>query len=691
MNRELELARQIIETTGTNLFLTGRAGTGKTTFLRQLADNCSKRMVVLAPTGIAAINASGMTIHSFFQLPFAPYIPGSAFRSDARYKFNFTRNKLKIIRSLDLLVIDEISMVRADLLDAVDDALRRARKSLRPFGGVQLLLIGDIHQLPPVTKEADWELLRDHYASPYFFSSNALSMTPYCCIELQHIYRQQDDGFIEILNSVRDNRCTPAILERLNSRYIPGFDPDDSEGYIRLFTHNRQAAALNALKLDRIDRKEHVFTSETEGDFPENSWPADHELRLKEGAQVMFIKNDPEPSKAYVNGTIATVISLSDSVIKARITSSGETVEVQKAEWTNARYVLNSTTGEIEEQIIGTFRQYPLRLAWGITIHKSQGLTFDKAIISAGAAFSHGQTYVALSRCRTLEGLVLSEPIPPSAIISDVTVDAFNRNLRESSPDENAVSAMAREYLISCLDELFGFGDIAAAVQSLRSVVGKHLFPQYEEFFDKCAECIRYLNEETAPVSQRFAAQYRRLAGSPQLEQRIRAGAEYFTGCLDKAEAMLGTGRPATDNKAVAARLDGRLDDVDYLLALKRALLEYAAKEEFSIKGFLSKKAAIASGQDKQAAGRTVRKASRSGGRGNAKVFEALMAWREAKAQAEGRRPSSVLKRRSAEAVSEHLPHNEKELLEIEGIGPKTLEAYGAEILDIVFGYRQMG
>lgn len=681
MNRELELARRIVEDTGENLFLTGKAGTGKTTFLRELSASSPKRMIVLAPTGIAAINAGGMTIHSFFQLPFAPYLPGSAYRSGARYRYSFTREKLRIIRSLDLLVIDEISMVRADLLDAVDDALRRARKSSRPFGGVQLLLIGDVHQLPPVTTAQDWELLREHYPSPYFFSSLALRQTRYCCIELQHIYRQQDNGFIELLNSIRDNRCTRATLERLNSRYIPEFDPPDSQGYIRLFTHNRQAAELNSRKLDAISSTEYCYKATVEGDFPESSYPAEPELLLKEGAQVMFIKNDISPQKAYVNGTIATISSIDDERITARLADDGKEVEVSPAEWTNAKYVLNGTSGEIEEEIIGTFRQYPLRLAWGITIHKSQGLTFDKAIICAGAAFSHGQTYVALSRCRSLEGLVLGERISFSSIISDATVDEFNRDAGTHVPGDEDISAMARNYLVCCLDELFGFRELVRAATAFRTSMDSGSGQDWDSHIDSCSKCIALLEEDIIPVSEKFAVQYRRLADSPRLQERIKAGAAYFSDSVEKLVSLMDKVRPQTDNKSASAVLKERMEDLWYILGMKAALLGQVRDKGFSISSYLSGKASFAVSRNsfipkaKAPSDEDIR---------NPGVFRALMAWREAKAALEGRRPSAILKRRSAIGISAALPASGEELASMDGIGPKTLRSYGRELLEIV-------
>lgn len=422
-NPELELANTLIGQTSTNIFLTGKAGTGKTTFLRSLMKESPKRMIVLAPTGIAAINAGGMTIHSFFQLPFAPYIPGTAFGGDAKYRFRFGREKLHIMQSIDLLVIDEISMVRADLLDAIDDVLRRFRKNEKPFGGVQLLLIGDIQQLPPVTKNDEWKMLSEYYDSPYFFSSKALSQTTFCTIELKKVYRQSDTRFLELLNAIRENRCTEKDIAMLNSRFIPENKTTNDKGYIRLTTHNQQAQQINNKKINDLPTPSYTFKAKIEGNFPEYSYPTEPELKLKEGAQVMFVKNDISGEHRYANGTIGRITRLSNQHIEVTVDETGVVIDLQEAEWANTRYKLDEETKEIIEETEGTFTQYPLKLAWAITVHKSQGLTFDKAIIDVSSAFTHGQTYVALSRCRTLEGMILSAPITSEAVISDKIID----------------------------------------------------------------------------------------------------------------------------------------------------------------------------------------------------------------------------------------------------------------------------
>lgn len=411
-NNDIELARKIIEQTGASLFLTGKAGTGKTTFLRNLRTSSRKRMVVCAPTGIAAINAGGVTLHSFFQLDFGVYIPGM--KREGKGRVAFSKEKIRIIRGLDLLVIDEVSMVRSDLLDAVDSVLRRYRDRTLPFGGVQLLLIGDLQQLPPVVVEHERQLLEANYRSPYFFDSHALQQLDYVTIELSKVYRQSDSNFLDLLNAVRDNRADSEVLRRLNERYVPGFNPDDSEGYVRLTTHNHLANMVNDRRLAALQGEAHEFEAKVSGNFPASSYPADLKLTLKEGAQVMFIKNDTGMDRRYYNGMMGKVTTIDDEGLVVTPDDGSDPINVEPVEWENTKFVVNEETNEINEKTDGVFCQIPLKLAWSITIHKSQGLTFDRAIIDASASFSHGQTYVALSRCRTLEGMVLERPPPPT-------------------------------------------------------------------------------------------------------------------------------------------------------------------------------------------------------------------------------------------------------------------------------------
>lgn len=419
-NFELNVARFIVEKTDMSLFLTGKAGTGKTTFLRDVVRHTKKKCIVLAPTGIAAVNAGAMTIHSFFQFGLGPFVKGVI---EPKSDFRINKSKLELIRNLQLLIIDEVSMVRADLMDHIDVELRRIRRNSKPFGGVQLLMIGDLQQLPPIAHGGEDELLRQYYKTLYFFSSTALKSMKYSCIELKTVYRQTDGHFINILNHARECTLTNQDISDLNTRYIPDFSPRPEDGYIRLMTHNRQVDYINAAEMAKLDSHPFTFEAAVTGTFPEESYPTANSLTLKKGAQVMFIKNDPE--RRFINGTLGEVRSIDKNCIAVRLAESGKTIEVEPMEWQNIRYQFDDETKEISSKQIGRFKQYPLKAAWAITVHKSQGLTFDKAIIDVHAAFSPGQAYVALSRCRTLEGLVLSSPVSASVFMKDKAVDAY--------------------------------------------------------------------------------------------------------------------------------------------------------------------------------------------------------------------------------------------------------------------------
>ena len=438
-NFELDVARFIVEKTDMSLFLTGKAGTGKTTFLREVVHYTKKKCIVLAPTGIAAVNAGAMTIHSFFQFGLGPFVQGVI---EPKSDFRINKSKLELIRHLQLLIIDEVSMVRADLMDHIDVELRRIRRNSKPFGGVQLLMIGDLQQLPPIAHGGEDELLRQYYKTLYFFSSAALKSMKYSCIELKNVYRQTDRHFIDILNHARDCTLTSQDISALNARYVPGFSPKPEDGYIRLMTHNRQVDYVNETEMEKLDSKPYTFVAAVTGTFPEESYPTANSLTLKKGAQVMFIKNDPE--RRFINGTLGEVKSIDKNSISVRLTESGTVIDVEPMEWQNIRYQFDEESKEISSKQIGRFKQYPLKAAWAITVHKSQGLTFDKAIIDVHAAFSPGQAYVALSRCRTLDGLVLSSPVSASVFMRDNAVDAYMNYI--SRPVEEFAFSSCYEY-----------------------------------------------------------------------------------------------------------------------------------------------------------------------------------------------------------------------------------------------------
>ena len=596
INHDLNLARAIIDQTGANLFLTGKAGTGKTTFLHRLRESSQKNMVVLAPTGVAAINAKGATIHSFFQLSFSPYIPGQGFVGEEKKYFRFSRAKRKIISSMNLLVIDEISMVRPDVLDAIDDVMRRHRNPSLPFGGVQLLLIGDLRQLAPVVRNDEWQMLSRHYNSPYFFESKALQQAGYLAIELRTVYRQSDPLFVDILNAVRDGIPSDQHLASLNRRYIPGFNPDDSEGYIRLTTHVHQSDSINAERLAALPTQPFSFEAEISGNFPQSAYPADKQLTLKTGAQVMFLKNDTEGHQ-YYNGMIGRVIALSHNSIIVRPANGSPDIDVSPALWENTRYDIDETDNSMKQVTDGSFIQYPLRLAWSITIHKSQGLTFDKAIIDASSAFAPGQSYVALSRCRSLEGMVLGAPLPKSAVIVDSTVNTYISNCNGNRPDEKTLSSLRQEYTRSLLAEMFDFRQIAVGFSDFERAVREYVIPIFPQLHEDYAAMAATMRDEVVYVGSRFTALYAPVIAAEEnaastagldLHDRIRKGCRYFIDRLEAIATLIGRTPCSLDNKQYATRLANASEALSFNLRVKIIILKGIEKEGFSTPAYIN-------------------------------------------------------------------------------------------------------
>ena len=589
VNQKLQFVEDLVLHTDAHIFLTGKAGTGKTTFLKSLPAKTHKRMVVVAPTGVAAINAGGQTIHSFFQLPFGPQLPEGAQDPTGRIKETFslqfqrfTRTKLKIMRTLDLLVIDEISMVRADVLDAVDAVLRRARRSSKPFGGVQLLMIGDVHQLAPVAKPDEWELLAPYYKTTYFFGSRVLQKTEYLCVELDHIYRQHDTDFITLLNKVRDNRMDAECVQLLNSRYLPNFRP--TEGYITLTTHNYQADDLNQRRLAEIKSKSMMFKAVIEGVFPQSLYPCKEELELKIGAQVMFVRNDPNPEKAYYNGKIGRLTGYDEENGELEVTCGDERIAVTPVRWPNLEYTLNEETQAIEEKEIGSFTQIPLRLAWAVTIHKSQGLTFDKLVVDARQAFAHGQVYVALSRCTSLEGLVLKTKLDAGALVGDGVVDYFVEQMPEKEPSQEKVDSLRKAYELETILELFDFQGIYRTTGRLAKVVTEHHTLFDGEMLQNVVRFRDSVKKELVDVQSKFEKQIRQLHQSalyeanPTLQERMQKGVAYFHGQLKPLSDDLPKLSYKTGNKVVNERLVEALQQLREEVYVKLGCLESCEK-----------------------------------------------------------------------------------------------------------------
>ncbi|MBE6340858.1 MAG: helicase [Bacteroidales bacterium] len=589
-NKEQDLAWRCITETDVNIFLTGRAGTGKTTFLKKLKAKSPKRMVVLAPTGVAAINAGGSTIHSFFQIAPGPYVP------DLKPKYNLRREKVNLIRTLDLVVIDEISMVRADLLDAVDAALRHYRRSAKPFGGVQMLLIGDLQQLPPVVRDDERQELLANYDSPYFFSSKAMMARSYVTIELQKVYRQQNANFINLLNAIRDNNLNADMLDLLNSRYQPDFKPRESEHYIRLTTHNASADEINYNFLHALKRKAYTYECVVEGTFPETSYPAEKELMLKKGAQVMFLRNDA--GGLYYNGKIGYVTDLTETTVEVTCPGDERPISVAQETWTNTRYELDEKTKEIREHVEGKFMQIPLRLAWAITIHKSQGLTFEHAIIDAQKAFAHGQVYVALSRCRTLEGLVLSTPISRSAIKFDNMVTAYSAQRAQHEVTESSLTQMSINYAYNLIADLFDFTAIVELVFQLKRIFDESYYKKYPHETARIGVCAQEISTDISIISQRFMAQLEanRQSGidimtDEKMLERIKNGAKYFnTKLSDQLGKVLDIARLKVDNKANAERMTQIRNDIAHEKRIKLVLLSHVSRAGFDMKSVQKKK-----------------------------------------------------------------------------------------------------
>ena len=589
-NQELRNAWDFVEHTGISIFLTGKAGTGKTTFLRTLKERSNKRNIIVAPTGVAAINAGVMTIHSFFQLPLSPFVPNSNIKN----RFDYSKEKRKIMRTLDLLIIDEISMVRADVLDAIDSVLRRFREPNKPFGGVQLLMIGDLQQLTPVVTPEEEELLKHYYETPYFFGSKALCSISYVTIELTHVYRQQDDTFISLLNNIREGKTTATDLQRLNERYNPAFQPKNGSDYIRLTTHNRMAESYNEEQLRNLPTKAYTFSAETDGNFPEYNYPTDFNLTLKVGAQVMFIRNDN--NGRYYNGRIGHITHVDNKKIAVLCPGDEEEFEVEIETWENTKYTLNEKTKQIEAEVQGSFKQYPLRLAWAITIHKSQGLTFEHAIIDAQASFASGQVYVALSRCKTLGGLVLASPIGNAAIINDNKVNEYIANQTVEAERSIAIlPTLKKEYYRQLLIELFNFNELKMYETALFKVLSE-FFYKYTKINALHKMTLTDLDARIIDVSMKWENLIRKMTTEElheeDFKERIKKGALYFHSQLTELFSHLLelTKEPQTNNKVGAKRFDNAYTELKQTYHAKHELLDTIMKEGFSITTYLTAK-----------------------------------------------------------------------------------------------------
>lgn len=702
-NPEIEKAWRIVNHTNKSLFLTGKAGTGKTTFLKKICKDCPKRIVVAAPTGVAAINANGVTLHSLFQLPFAPFIPGTPFSKFETKKFS--KNKIKLIRAIDILIIDEISMVRADVLDAIDVVLRRFRNRNVPFGGVQLLMIGDLQQLSPVATNEVWQILRNYYDTPYFFSSKALAEIHFTTVELQEIYRQTDPKFLEILNQVRANQLTPNSLNELNKHYIPYFKPTQGERYVHLTTHNYQAQNINQHELNAIEQPEYSYKAKIKGEFPENIYPTEHELILKLGAQVMFVKNDLSRDKKFYNGMIGEIVEIDNNSFKVRSAENDETIDVEPMTWTNARYVFDEEEQEIKEQELGTFTQFPIKTAWAITIHKSQGLTFSHAIIDAQDSFAHGQVYVALSRCKTLEGLVLSTPLQYRSIITDKQVAYFNQRASSLAPNEVELKKWEEDFFLSKSNELFDFSEIQHALARLLNYIQQHFKNIVPNLLYRYQDMLMVFHQHITLVAERFEQQYSRIFQQVQnpkdstLQERFVKSTSYFIEQIDPIVDLIEDTNIPTDSKEHKTHLQGFIEDIKNQVTLKQKLLNYVQQYGFDPIEYTKQLViwSIENDTDDENVGKINKKDKKvdtkqviaiSNDIKYPELYKILTAWRANKAKVMSRPAYTILHQKALIGIVNLLPSTVEELLIVPSVGKVTVEKYGAELLEILGNFK---
>jgi hypothetical protein len=647
---------------------------------------------------VAAINAGGVTLHSFFQMPFGPYVPGSDVAQQTEQR-RFSKEKIAIIKSLDLLVIDEISMVRADLLDGVDAVLRRYKHRHLPFGGVQLLMIGDLHQLPPVVKDDEWNLLKTYYDSCYFFSSNALKRTDMICIELEHIYRQCDAHFIRLLNRVRDNRLDADTLQVLNTRYLPAFQPNEEDDYITLTTHNRSAEAINDRQLQALDSKPFTFQAGIEGEYPAYNYPTAAILTLKKGAQVMFVRNDSSADKRYFNGKIGKITHIDKQGITVKCPDDNNEILVEPVSWENIKYTLNANTREITQEVIGTFSQYPLRLAWAITIHKSQGLTFERAIIDANAAFSHGQVYVALSRCKTFEGMVLSTRIPQSTVKTDAAVTEFVEHAGRNPPTREQLNNAKCLYQQNLLLDCFDYQALAIPLRKLTRQLRDNRRLIRFSGIETIGDMEKQVVEEIVIVAEKFKRQLQCLFSAhklehdkapendPHIQERVQKASRYFTDALH-AGLMKWTSSFSfdTDNKDIRKQINRTFESLQHNLAIKTAAL-YSCRAGFLGGAYLNAIAHAEIDFRPRATAKQQATEFNAADFQHPELFQALKAWRAEQAREEDVEHYRILHQRVLVEIAMVLPDTADALLDIKGIGKHTVEKYGEQLTAIVRTY----
>jgi hypothetical protein len=688
-NEIFDLAYRFVTETNENIFLTGKAGTGKTTFLKYLKDNCNKNIVVAAPTGVAAINAGGVTLHSLFQLPFHPFLPTQVQKNELISKTRFNGQRQQLLRRMELLVIDEISMVRCDVMDAIDTLLRSVRRNHdTPFGGVQLLCIGDLHQLPPVAGNPEWSILQEYYESPFFFDSIAVKEQQPLLIELDKIYRQKEDSFVALLNKVRNNNMTDDDYEDLHLRFNPNFVPLADEKYITLSSHNKQADLINQNKLEKLYTTAFTYKAIVENEFAENMYPAEAALILKEGAQVMFLKND-NIMKRYFNGKIGVVKRLEDDEVI--VECDGLEISVSKETWENSRYILNKEDGKLEQETLGTFTQYPLRLAWAITIHKSQGLTFEKVMIDAGGAFSSGQVYVALSRCTSLGGIILISKISAASIHSNDKVIRGQQTLTHKGSLIERFAGARQLFTQQLLEEIFSFNEIELAAK----LVAHHIKEHQDKFNKEAVEWAESFKQQLAiekTAGVKFIGQIYSLMRdepiiekNPALQKRINDAANYFGPKYAAHQLLVQNNALITEHKEAAAVVNEHLLQLLTALNSTNYYLQYC-KEPFSVTTYLQHKLKFGAPRLSINCYASTKKQT-SIDTPNVELYETLKRWRDMIVEETKSPIYMIANQATLKEISTYLPLNKKDLLFITGFGKAKIDKYGDDVVGMVEDY----
>ena len=703
-SHEFDLAFKFITQTNKNIFLTGKAGTGKTTFLKYLKENTHKSVVTAAPTGVAAINAGGVTLHSLFQLPFAPYAPGDDLTQNTLTKhpllsqIKLNSLKRKVLINMDLLVIDEVSMVASNTLDAIDIILKSLRKNFAyPFGGCQVLFIGDLRQLPPVIKNLNSSIFKKIYRSYFFFDSLILSQYPPVMVELKKIYRQNDDVFVDVLNAVRENTLNSKHLEVLNSRLKPNFNPNNEDGYITLTTHNSQADAINEREIKKLKEKEFVFKAIVKEDFPESMYPAEDNLVLKKGAQVMFLKNDTEEKK-YFNGKIGIIDHLTNTEVIVRCEGNTGLIEVKNEKWENVHYKIDELTRNVEQEVLGSFVQLPLRLAWGITIHKSQGLTFDKLIVDAQKAFANGQVYVALSRVRSLEGLILTSSISRQFLGASHNLQDWEKN--HNKPDK--LPALLEDSKIDCIRTecllIFDWEltvQIANDISNVANQNKEKLDPDIPNWTQALLQQVTELNS----VAKKFQISIFKLTSDPefkenqvQFQQRLKDAAEYFHPKISFLKELVFQHPIACKTKVLALQFDEPFEELSSFLHDKIHQFNYLEKGTFDLDTYLEKwrvnktpcmkikKSYIA----KKSKSQSLISAAEIE---HLNLYQKIALYRKEKAGKKSMPIYRVFSNKALKEICQFLPKTEESLLLINGLGPKNVEMYGEDLVKIISAY----